>query len=77
MSRIIPRAPTPHDEFAYDQWLDSDLCDARCEHCGSWVPEAAPHIHDVQGKPRTLYCSLECWQFEQEIASLPDAPYYK
>lgn len=64
MTRLLSRTPTEADERAYEEWAAKYFGYA-CDNCGETVPEAEPHVHDVEGKPREVYCSPHCYHEHQ------------
>ena len=72
MARLLPRSPTPHEEFAFEQWCERFLWnDYRCDHCEALLPEDNVHTHDVYDRetgkkiPVTHYCSRYCYAKER------------
>lgn len=71
--RLLPRSPTPHEEFAYQQWGQKYFWpDRRCDWCGAMLPDRSVNVHDVYDRetgrklPTRVYCNEVCYAHDQQ-----------
>lgn len=58
MKPLLPSNPTPHEEYAYEHWMDRfGYNDRRCDYCESLLD-----LRDIsRGTDGGVYCSDLCW----------------